>query len=325
MPSRLSEVLLLCRPGAGVSPLAFHSLSYLPSLLCAELRLYYLRPEHGSMADYMCTSPVNPLLPSFRRYDHILARALKEEPVNLDPGEPVEPQEEPESHKKNDSYNEQPSFASLRGSISDNTLKALTHRPFTLTHMSPVQAAVLPLLPKLSDPHEPSIDADASPPRDLLVKAKTGTGKTLAFLVPAIEARLKAIERAGLDTQTSGVSDPHARHRAELSFARQQVGTLIISPTRELATQIANEAIRASFWHKGFEVRLFTGGASKRNQMRDWMKGRRDIVVSTPGRLRDLLHTEPEVAEGIRKTQIVKFLPSQTRPSLNQGFVLACS
>ena len=35
------------------------------------------------------------------------------------------------------------------------------------------------------------------PPRDLLVKACTGTGNTLAFLAPAIEARLKAIEEAG--------------------------------------------------------------------------------------------------------------------------------
>ncbi len=37
------------------------------------------------------------------------------------------------------------------------------------------------------------------PPRDLLVKAKTGTGKTLVFLVPVIEARIKAIEKARVD------------------------------------------------------------------------------------------------------------------------------
>ncbi|THH12955.1 hypothetical protein EW146_g7207 [Bondarzewia mesenterica] len=247
---------------------------------------------------------VVPSLPSSRRYDHLLANVLKKEPVNLDPGSIVPLEKEDASHEKNDTYKAQPPFSSLRGSVSDLTLKALITRPFNLTNMSPVQASVLSMLPQLSEPYNKETENEASPPRDLLVRAKTGTGKTLAFLIPAIEARLKSIERHGRDAVQSG-ADSNARGRAELSFARQQVGTLIISPTRELATQIANEAIRASYWHKGFEVRLFTGGTSKKLQMRDWMRGRRDIVVATPGRLRDLLHTEPEVAEGIRKTQVL--------------------
>jgi len=41
--------------------------------------------------------------------------------------------------------------------------------------------------------------------------------------------------------------------------------------------------------------------------MRDWMKGRRDIVVATPGRLRDLLTSEPEIVRGIQKTKMVRF------------------
>jgi len=204
-----------------------------------------------------------------------------------------------------------PPFMSLKGSVSFETLKAITVKPFQLTHMSPVQAEVLPLLPMLAEPYDRNAPADG-PPRDLLVKAKTGTGKTMAFLVPAIEARSKAIDAFGkMSVMNAGLnSDKNLEARARKVFAREHVGTLVISPTRELATQIADEALRLTHHHDGFEVRLFTGGTSKRLQMRDWMKGRRDIVVATPGRLRDLLNSEPEVARGMAKTQVVIFLSS---------------
>jgi len=163
----------------------------------------------------------------------------------------------------------------------------------------------------LAEPYDRNAPADG-PPRDLLVKAKTGTGKTMAFLVPAIEARSKAIDAFGkMSVMNAGLnSDKNLEARAKKVFAREHVGTLVISPTRELATQIADEALRLTHHHDGFEVRLFTGGTSKRLQMRDWMKGRRDIVVATPGRLRDLLNSEPEVARGMAKTQVVIFLSS---------------
>lgn len=199
-------------------------------------------------------------------------------------------------------------FSSLRGQVSDETLKALTVKPFTLTNMSPVQAEVLPLLPQIAEPYSEALpEGGKRPPRDLLVKARTGTGKTLAFLVPAVEARLKAIEAFGKQAVLDAglTSDKALEARAKRIFAREHVGTLILSPTRELATQIATEAQRLTQHQAGFEVRLMVGGASKRMQMRDWMKGRRDIVVATPGRLRDLLVSEPEIARGLSKTQLV--------------------
>ncbi|KAF8804539.1 hypothetical protein BYT27DRAFT_7106725, partial [Phlegmacium glaucopus] len=49
------------------------------------------------------------------------------------------------------------------------------------------------LLPDLTFPYNPSTLHTKDKPRDLLVKAKTGTGKSMGFLIPAIEARLKAI------------------------------------------------------------------------------------------------------------------------------------
>jgi ATP-dependent RNA helicase MSS116 len=201
-----------------------------------------------------------------------------------------------------------PSFNTLKGVISDQTFNAITQTPFHLTTMSPVQAAVFPLLPQITQPHNPDPPPAGSPrpTRDLLVKAKTGTGKTMAFLVPAIEARLNAIEAAGKKAVADAglKSDSNLEERAKRKFARDQVGTLILSPTRELATQIANEA-KKLFRNHDMEVRLFHGGANKRPQMHEWMKGRRDIVVSTPGRMRDMLMTEPDVAHGISKTKLV--------------------
>ncbi|KAJ7753843.1 P-loop containing nucleoside triphosphate hydrolase protein [Mycena metata] len=176
--------------------------------------------------------------------------------------------------------------------------------------MSPVQAEVLPLLPRLAEPY--SAD-DPDNVRDLLVRAKTGTGKTLGFLVPAIEARLKSIEE-----HLAGNTDSGNPTLEKNRFTRRTVGTLVISPTRELATQIANEALRLTHHHSDFEVRLFTGGSSKRLQMRDWMKGRKDIVVSTPGRLRDLLESEPDVRAAIAETSVLVLDEADTL--LDMGF-----
>jgi ATP-dependent RNA helicase MSS116 len=166
--------------------------------------------------------------------------------------------------------------------------------------MSPVQAAVLPLLPELARPYDE--DEPVGSPRDLLVKAKTGTGKTLAFLVPAIEARIKAIEKAGVDAleKNGGRPDSRVVENAKRIYARNTVGTVVISPTRELATQIAQEAIKLTHWHKGFEVKLFTGGSSKGLQLRDFKRGRNDIVVATPGRIRDVLENDDVIAEVLK-------------------------
>ncbi|KAJ7245393.1 P-loop containing nucleoside triphosphate hydrolase protein [Mycena haematopus] len=202
-----------------------------------------------------------------------------------------------------------PSFQTLQGKVTKATLDAITVKPFRLQNMSVVQAEVLPMLPALAEPFR----ADSENVRDLLVRAKTGTGKTLAFLVPAIEARVKSIEE-----YVAGNTDTGNPGHAKLRFARRTVGTLIISPTRELATQIANEALRLTHNHSDFEVRLFTGGTSKRMQMRDWMKGRKDIVVSTPGRLRDLLESEPDVRSAVAETSV--FILDEADTLLDMGF-----
>ncbi|KAH9926772.1 P-loop containing nucleoside triphosphate hydrolase protein, partial [Fomitopsis serialis] len=209
-----------------------------------------------------------------------------------------------------------PDFSTLKDAISRDTLNAIVGEPFKLTRMTSVQAAVLPLLPGLSEPHS----SDSENARDLLVRARTGTGKTLAFLVPAIEARIRAVKAAGDQAvaDAGAGADQYTQERAMRRYARAVPGCLVISPTRELATQIANEALRLSSHHRGFEVRLFVGGASKGKQLRDWHKGRLDIVVGTPGRIRDMLENEPDVSEGLAQAKVLILDEADTL--LDMGF-----
>ena len=204
-------------------------------------------------------------------------------------------------YKEVDPDAEQRTFESMEGVVSKETLRALTKSPYKFTHMTPVQAAVFDYLPR------PDSSGDSgSPPTDLLVKAKTGTGKTAAFVIPAIEQRVKALkafgEQALLD---SGLPrEKFDMSRVVHNFARENAGVLIISPTRELASQIAKEASNLAYHQKDLRIQLFIGGASRHRQMREWMTTRRDIVVATPGRLRDVL-SEPEVKNGFKKTSLV--------------------
>ena len=215
-----------------------------------------------------------------------------------------------ERQQSNQGPDPSPSFETLRGVVDEKTLRAIKH-----THMSPVQARIFPLLPDLALPYNPDTPRTTDKPRDLLVKAKTGTGKTMGFLVPAIEARLKAIN-AHLESslKDSGIAvTPQFKTKAINRYATERVGTLIISPTRELATQIAVEAANLTAKHVGFQVRVLLGGESKSRQIKQW-QDRKDIVVCTPGRVLDLLESVPQFADALKHTQVVSSFFSHTGP-----------
>lgn len=166
--------------------------------------------------------------------------------------------------------------------------------------MSSVQEALLSDLPSLlSD----ATDANSST-KDLLVKAKTGTGKTLAFLIPAIESRLRDLDaeadRFRLQNPNGSQQDCFRHTRA---YENDTTGILILSPTRELATQIATEAIKLTSHIKNFGVRLFVGGASKFTQLREWQSGRRDLIVATPGRIYDVINSNRSVLANVGTTK----------------------
>lgn len=98
------------------------------------------------------------------------------------------------------------------------------------------------------------------------MQAKTGTGKTTAFLLPAIQNAIIDAPRRG------------------------QVAILILSPTRELALQIAAEASRlVSRLQTPLQVHTAFGGTAKASNLSKFKNGDPKILVATPGRLNDYL------------------------------------
>ncbi|KAF5341070.1 hypothetical protein D9611_005972 [Ephemerocybe angulata] len=97
------------------------------------------------------------------------------------------------------------------------------------------------------------------------------------------------------------------------------VGTLVISPTHELASQIAVEAQKLTSHHAGFDVSLFVGGVDKRGQLNGFNRGRKDILVATPGRLKDFLSdSRSGVAEALKNTKML--ILDEADPLLDMGF-----
>lgn len=97
--------------------------------------------------------------------------------------------------------------------------------------------------------------------QDLKAFAQTGTGKTAAFSLPILE---------------------------KIDVNNKQVQAIILSPTRELAIQIARNIEEFSKYLKGFSVAAVYGGADISQQIRKLNKGVQ-IVVGTPGRTVDLI------------------------------------
>ncbi|KIJ06023.1 hypothetical protein PAXINDRAFT_140901 [Paxillus involutus ATCC 200175] len=273
------------------------------------------------------TPPTEPPLSTDRAGLHVTAPG-EEDTLNEDQDE--------ELRTENNSTVDSLSFKSLKGRMNYDTLKALTVCPLRLTTMTPVQERVTALLPDLARPWDPEgivprkvpnpLPANWEPPvvdpnapRDLFVRAKTGTGKTIAYLIPAIESRLNYIEHdAKLAVINAGLESAHLAGRARAAFRRASAGPLILAPTRELATQIANDALQLTKHQEEFEVRLFVGGSGRTQQMREWMRFRRDLVVATPGRLRDLLENESEVQKGLKNCPLLILDEADTL--LSMGF-----
>jgi len=125
--------------------------------------------------------------------------------------------------------------------LSPSIRRAVTERGYL--HPTPVQARVF----------QPMLEG-----RDLIVRSKTGTGKTAAFGLPLLE----------MATASSG-----------------EVEAMVLCPTRELALQVATE-ISDLGKYKGVSVAAIYGGASMKAQEEALEKGAA-IVVGTPGRIYD--------------------------------------
>ncbi|CAM9310364.1 unnamed protein product, partial [Scytosiphon promiscuus] len=143
------------------------------------------------------------------------------------------------------------SFEGCRPSLSHEVLEVVKEMGFE--SMTPVQAATIPLF--LSN-------------KDVCVEAVTGSGKTVSFVVPVIEMIL----------------------RREVELKRNQIGAIILTPTRELANQIFG--VVSKFAEALDEARplLLVGGTSVEDCLGAFRKGGASILVGTPGRVEDMLN-----------------------------------
>ncbi|CAI9265189.1 unnamed protein product [Lactuca saligna] len=126
--------------------------------------------------------------------------------------------------------------------------------------------------------------------RDIVAIAKTGSGKTLGYLIPGF-IHLKRV------------------------YKNRQMGptVLVLSPTRELATQIQAEAIKFGKSSKILCTCLY-GGAPKGPQLRELDRGT-DIVVATPGRLNDIIEMRR-----INLSQVTYLVLDEADRMLDMGF-----
>jgi ATP-dependent RNA helicase RhlE len=111
--------------------------------------------------------------------------------------------------------------------------------------------------------------------RDLLGCAQTGTGKTAAFILPALQLTDRRANAAA-GNGASGNGDAQ----------KTVIRTLVVTPTRELAGQIEEVAIACSRY-TGQRVAAVYGGVGYDPQLRKLRRGV-DLLVATPGRLLDL-------------------------------------
>jgi ATP-dependent RNA helicase MSS116 len=138
---------------------------------------------------------------------------------------------------------------------------------------------------------------------DSIAQARTGTGKTLAFLLPIMQHIIK--------------EDPQLARRQRKRVYPNDVRGIIISPTRELAEQIAVEAARVAK-HTGIVVQLAVGGTQKGMMLRKTQNEGCHLLVGTPGRLKDILS---DSRTGIQAPNLVTFVLDEADRLLDAGFL----
>ena len=161
------------------------------------------------------------------------------------------------------------------------------------TQPTPVQAQAIPLAM--------GAGADADGYIDLMVSSQTGSGKTAAFLLPVLNTLIQqraeedAAAKAEYDRQVAeaaarGEPAPKRNKRKDPTNPRHikaaVPGALILCPTRELAQQVAHDAIELVKHCRGLRVANVVGGMPYQVQIAKLQNA--NLVVATPGRLLDL-------------------------------------
>jgi superfamily II DNA/RNA helicase len=136
---------------------------------------------------------------------------------------------------------------------------------------------------------------------DLMVSSQTGSGKTAAFLLPVLHTLLKQqeaaeaksradYEQAVAEAAANGEPAPKRAKRKDPTnprhFSAPTPGALIVCPTRELAQQVAHDAIDLVQHCRGLRIANIVGGMPYQLQIAKLQNA--NLVVATPGRLLDL-------------------------------------
>jgi ATP-dependent RNA helicase DeaD len=154
--------------------------------------------------------------------------------------------------------------------LSPETLKAIDKLGFE--QASPIQAESIPVLMQ---------------GRDVVGQSQTGSGKTAAFAVPAIE---------------------------KVDVNQRAVQVLILCPTRELAVQVSEEVHKLGFFKRGLHALPIYGGQSYERQLFGLKQGAQ-IVIGTPGRVMDHMRRAT-----LRLDSLKMVILDEVDVMLNMGF-----
>ena len=122
---------------------------------------------------------------------------------------------------------------------------------------------------------------------DVIALAQTGTGKTAAFGIPVLQ---------------------------RIDISNRETQALILSPTRELCLQIADDLNDFAKYINGINIVAVYGGTSIENQIKQLRRGAQ-IIVATPGRLIDLMHRGKAKLENVKNVVL-----DEADEMLNMGF-----
>ena len=162
--------------------------------------------------------------------------------------------------------------------LAPEILRALTDQGYV--HPTPIQAKAIPIVLQ---------------GRDVMGAAQTGTGKTASFSLPIIQLLL-------------------AHANPSMSPARHPVRALVLTPTRELAIQVA-ENVKAYAQHTPLRSTVVFGGVDMKAQT-VILKGGVEIVIATPGRLLD--HVEQK---NVSLGQVQMLVMDEADRMLDMGFL----
>ncbi|KAL9941329.1 hypothetical protein D7B24_002894 [Verticillium nonalfalfae] len=194
----------------------------------------------------------------------------------------AEPEQSPDANDKPTRFDDLPSLG-----VHPNLVKNITHG-MGYESMSDVQTQTI----------TPALKGT-----DLVAQARTGTGKTLGFLIPVLQRMLQ--------------EDPSLATRSARYDARSDdIRGIVLSPTRELAEQIAVEAEKLTRG-TGLVVQRAVGGTQKSEMLRRCKREGCHLLVATPGRLNDLLE---DPRSGIAAPNLAAIVLDEADRMLDVGF-----